>query len=159
MELIFSTGHYSSKTRKSAQILCNAAGNIPRLTLVVDVVANPDSVSVFQVKPAMVDLDANRPQDQKEPWQYVFAVKNVSEQDLKFTIVSRPDKYVEVDFAENKTVSAGGERTLKLKVDQIIAEELFNKSVTIEASDAAHTRFTVPIAKARRWGPAPTSQR
>ncbi|MBI5868559.1 MAG: DUF1573 domain-containing protein [candidate division Zixibacteria bacterium] len=121
--------------------------------------ANPDSVSVFHVTPPHVDLDANRPQDQKDPWNYEFKIKNITDQDLKFTIVSRPDKYVEVDFPENKSVSAGGEKTFRFKFDQSIAEDLFNKSVTIEASDAAHTRLTIPISKARRWGPAPTSQR
>jgi hypothetical protein len=159
VELIFSTGHYSSKTRKSAQILCNAAGNIPRLTLAVEIVPNPDSIGVFQVRPALLDLDKERPQDQKRPWQYEFTVKNVSTEDLKFTIVSRPDKFVEVDFPENKKVSAGGEKTFKLKFDQSMADDLFNKSVTIEASDSTHTRFTLPISKARRWGPAPTSER
>lgn len=157
--MIFSTGHYTSKTRKSAQILCNAAGNIPRLTIIADIVPNPDSIGVFQVSPSALDLDKDRPQDQKHPWQYEFTVKNVSPDDMKFTIVSKPDRYVEVDFPENKKVSAGGEKTFKMKFDQKMADDLFNKSVTIEASDSTHTRFTVPISKARRWGPAPTSER
>jgi hypothetical protein len=68
-------------------------------------------------------------------------------------------KHAEADIPENKKVSAGGEKTFKLKSDQSMADELFSKSVTIEASDSTHTRFTLPISKARRWGPAPTSER
>ena len=157
--MIFSTGHYTSRTTKSAQILCNAAGNIPRLSIIADIVQNPDSIGVFQVRPTLVDLDKDRPQDQKHPWQYEFTIKNVSTADLKFTVVSKPDKYVDLDFPENKKVSAGGEKTFKLKFDQKMADDLFNKSLTIEASDSTHTRFTLPISKARRWGPAPTSER
>ena len=157
--MIFSTGHYTSKTRKSAQILCNAAGNVPRLTIIADIVPNPDSINVFQVSPSLLDLDKDRPQDQKHPWEYQFTVKNVSTEDLKFTIVSKPDRYMQLDFPENKKIGPGSEKIFKVKFDQKMADDLFSKSLTIEASDSTHTRFTVPISKARRWGPAPTSSR
>ncbi len=34
-----------------------------------------------------------------------------------------------------------------------------SKSFTIEASDEANTRYTLPIQKKMRWGPVPMSAR
>ncbi len=144
---------------KSAQILCNATGNIPRLTIIADVMPNPDSVDLFQVHPLMVDLDKDRPQDQKKPWEYELKVKNVSPSDLSFTVVSHPDKYVRIDFPENKKIAPGSEKSFTIKFDQKMADDLFNKTITLEASDAKHTRYSIPISKTRRWGPTPTSER
>lgn len=144
---------------KSAQILCNATGNIPRLTIIADVMLNPDSVDLFQVHPLVVDLDKDHPQDQKKPWEYDFKIKNISPSDLSFTVVSRPDKYVQIDFPADKTITPGAEKTFAVKINPKMADDLFNKTITIEASDAKHTRYSIPISKTRRWGPVPTSER
>jgi len=49
VELIFSTGHYSSKVKKSARIMCNSAGTIPRLVISADVRKSMDSLDVYQI--------------------------------------------------------------------------------------------------------------
>lgn len=137
--------------------MSNATGVVPRLTVAVDVRPKMDSVDVFQVSPTMVDMDKMRPEEQKRAWEYEIALKNVSDQDLSFSLVSKPEQFVKIDFPEKKKISAGSEKTFKVKVDPAVAEELYSKSITIEASDEARTRLTVPIMKSMRWGP--TSQR
>jgi hypothetical protein len=157
--LIFSTGHYSSNVRKSARILCNSTGRVPRLSIQADVKKDMDSIDVYRIFPYKVDLDNDRPEDQKHPWQYEFTLKNVSEQPLSFSVVVAPLEYAEVNFPENVTVDPGGEKTFSVKFNDGIADDVFSKSFTIEANDDKHTRLTVPFGKDMRWGPAPTSQR
>lgn len=137
--------------------MCNATGVVPRLSIAADVRKSMDSLDVFSVSPSMVDMDKHRPEEQKHQWEYELALKNLSEQDLSFTLVSKPAEFLEIDFPEGKSIGAGKERTFKIKVDPKVAEELYTKSLTIEASDEAHTRMTIPIMKSMRWGP--TSQK
>jgi hypothetical protein len=159
VELIFSTGHYSSSVKKSARIMCNSAGTIPRLQIGADVRKSMDSLDIFAVEPYLIDLDKDRPEDQKHAWEYQFTLKNMTDADLSFTIVSQPHEYCEIDFPENKAIGPGKDKTFKIKFEKGIADDIFAKSFTIEASDEAHTRMTIPFVKSMRWGPAPTSQR
>lgn len=115
-----------------------------------------DSLKVFTISPALVSLDSLRPETQKRPWEYEFSIRNVSSEELELALISSPHEYVEVDLPGG-SISPGSEKTVRVKVDQNVADQLFNKSFTLEASDSARTRITVPISKAMRWGPAPTS--
>jgi hypothetical protein len=159
VELIFSTGHYSSSVRKSARIMCNSAGTIPRLTVAADVRKNMDSLETYTVEPYKIDLDLDRPEDQKHEWEYEFVLKNLSDTELSFTIISKPDGYCEIDFPEGKGIKPGKDKKFKIKFEKDIADDIFAKSFTIEASDEKQTRMTIPFVKSMRWGPAPTSQR
>lgn len=156
VEIIFNTGHYSSKTTKSASIICNSPGMSPALSISAFPVKDPDSLKFFIVSPGQIKLDSLRPEEQAHPWEYELSVRNVSSEDIELSLVSAPHEYVEVDLPGG-SLSPGSEKTIKIKVDRNIADQLFNKSFTIEASDAAKTRLTVPISKAMRWGPAPTA--
>lgn len=157
VEIIFNTGHYTSRTSKSASIICNSPGMAPALSITAFPVASVDSLKLFRVSPAMISMDSLRPEDQSSPWEYELAVRNVSSEPLELTLVSSPYEFVSVDMPGG-SVGPGDEKTIKVKVDRNIADQLFNRSFTIEASDSARTRLTVPISKAMRWGPAPTSQ-
>ncbi len=156
VEIIFNTGHYSSRTSKSASIICNAPGMAPALSITAHPVKFTDSLTVFYVNPPQIKLDSLRPEEQENPWEYELAVKNASSEELQLSLVSLPSQYVHVDLPGG-FIKPGDEKTIKVKVDRDIADELFNKSFTLEASDSARTRVTVPISKAMRWGPAPTS--
>ena len=157
VKLIFNTGHYSSQVRKSARIMCNAAGIVPRLNIAADVKRDMDSVDVYRALPTLVDLDTERPENQKDPWNYQVTLKNVSDEDLEFSVVSMPHHYVHIDFPSGLKLGPGDEKTFKVEFEPGIADELFTESFTIEASDAKHTRTTIPLVKSRRWGPAPLS--
>lgn len=156
VEIIFNTGHYSSRTSKSASIIANTQGMAPALSITAFPVASVDSLKLYRVTPAKLSLDSLRPEDQKNPWEYELAVRNTSSEALELTLVSAPLEFVEVDVPGG-SISPGDEKSIKVKVDRGIADQLFTKSFTLEASDSAKTRLTVPIAKAMRWGPAPTS--
>lgn len=156
VEIIFNTGHYSSKTTKSASIICNSPGMSPALSISAFPVKSTDSLKFFVVTPAQIKLDSLRPEEQDHPWEYELTVRNVASQAIELSLVSAPYEYVEVDLPGG-SISPGGEKTIKVKVDRGIADQLFNKSFTLEASDEARTRLTVPISKAMRWGPAPTA--
>lgn len=156
VEIIFNTGHYSSKTSKSASIICNSPGMSPALSISAFPVKSMDSLKLFTISPALISLDSIRPEEQENPWEYEFAVRNVSSEDIELSLVSAPYEYVEVEVPGG-SLSPGSEKTIKVKVDHGIADQLFNKSFTLEASDSARTRITVPVSKVMRWGPAPTS--
>jgi len=128
----------------------------PALSITAHPVKSVDSLKLFTVAPAQISLDSLRPEEQKKPWEYELAVRNVTSEDIELSLVSVPYQYLKVDVPGG-SIEPGSEKTIKVKVDRDIADQLFNKSFTLEASDSARTRITVPISKAMRWGPAPTS--
>lgn len=156
VEIIFNTGNFSSKTSKSASIISNSQGMSPALSISAHPMKSMDSLKTFTITPALISLDSLRPEEQKNPWQYEFSVRNVSSEDLELSLISAPHGFVVVDVPGG-SISPGSEKTITVKVDQSVADQLFSKSFTLEASDSARTRITVPISKAMRWGPAPTS--
>lgn len=143
--------------RKSARVMCNAAGIVPRLNISADVQRYMDSIDTYRAEPYLVDLDSERPENQKDPWSYEVTLKNVSDQDLEFKVVSMPHQYVHIDFPDGLKLGPGDSKAFQVKFDKDIADDLFTESLTVEASDAKHTRLTVPLVKSRRWGPAPLS--
>ena len=142
---------------KSARITCNSAVSAPRLSFSASPVAAPDSLDLFTLSPYKLDLDTDRPEEQKKQWQYEIAVRNHSEEKIEFALISQPfGDGIKVDVPGGE-IKPGKEKTIKVKIDPSVAEDIFSKSFTIEASDSAHTRYTLPIEKKMRWGPAPTT--
>jgi hypothetical protein len=158
VELIFSTGHYSSNVRKSAKILCNAEGEIPRLTIVADVREDMGALEVFTADPYTVELDTGAGET-SAPQTYEIALKNLSDGDLSWSLVSRPDEYVDVGFSGANAAAKGGAQTLTVSLSNAAADAAFEKSLTVEASDPNHTRLTIPITKTVAGNPMQTSQR
>ena len=159
VELVFATGQFSSSVTKNAKIISDASGIIPRLLFHADVRPAMDSVDVFAVQPYKIDLDQNEDADATPNLEYPFMLKNRSDANLTFSVVSAPDGLVTIDFPAGKAVAPGGELPFKAVFDKGIADDVFTKSFTIQASDANKTRLTVPISKTMRWGPVSTSQR
>lgn len=159
VELIFSTGHYSSHVTKNARILTDKSGNVPGLIFHADVRPHMDSLDIFSVQPYAINLDTNDKADDKYDLEYQLALKNLSDQDLTFSLADAPSGLVTLDFPEGKAVHPGELTKITARFDKGVASEVFTKSFTIEASDKDHTRLTVPISKTMRWGPTKTSQR
>jgi hypothetical protein len=159
VELIFSTGKMNSKVRKSATIMSNAAGVVPKLAFAADVRPNPDSLELYTVVPARVDLDKSKPEEQKKSWEYELTLKNTTDIGLTFSLVSQPDKYITVDLPANTAIEAGQEKTFSVRIDPSAADHIITKSFTIEASDDARTRMTIPVVKLTRPEGTETSQR
>lgn len=155
VEVIFSTGRYASNVQKSASIISDAPGMAPALTFTAWPVASTDSLQPFTVSPALVDLDSLRGTTGQVSDVNV-KVRNVSTQELQFTLVSKPDQWVKVDVP-TAPIAPGKDEVIKLTFDAAVADTILNKSFTIEASDSAKTRFTVPIQKAMRSSSASTT--
>ena len=156
VELIFNTGHYTSRVNKSASIICNAPGMAPSLNIIAIPTASPDSLKVFRVAPPAVSLDSLRPEQQPHAGEYDFVVHNVSNEDLDLKLVSVPYEFIDVDMPSG-SIKPGGDKTIKVKIGDSVADQIFTKSFTLEASDSTKTRLTIPISKAMRWGPTPTT--
>jgi uncharacterized protein affecting Mg2+/Co2+ transport len=103
--------------------------------------------------PFQISLDSLRPEQQKKAWEYGVTVKNSSSEAIELTLVSAPTKYMTIDMPGGR-IKPGKEKTITIKIDKDIADQTFSKSFTIEASDSAKTRVTIPISKAARWGDA-----
>ncbi|MEW5875678.1 MAG: DUF1573 domain-containing protein [Candidatus Zixiibacteriota bacterium] len=159
VELIFSTGKMNSKVRKSATIMSNAAGIVPKLAFSADVRTSPDSLELYTVVPARVDLDKSKPGEQKTPWEYELTLKNTTDIGLTFSLVSQPDKFITVDLPANTTVDAGQDKSFTVRIDPSAEGHVITKSFTIEASDDARTRMTIPVVKLTLPGGTETSQR
>jgi hypothetical protein len=155
VELIFATGHYKSRVSKNARILCNSVSNPPRLSFTAHPVAHPDSLELFVLSPFQLDLDSDRPENQREPWQYEIALRNVSEESFEISLITPPtDDGITVYLPPGK-IDPGEQKMITLKIDPNLADDLFSRSLTIEATDEETTRYTLPIQKKMRWGPAP----
>jgi hypothetical protein len=157
--VIFSTGRYQRELTKGISITCSAGMNRPRLNFTAAPMPNPDSLKPFNLAPYQLDFDTERPSAQPTPWRYTIAVRNVTYESLTFRLVASPGiDGIAITMPEG-AIAAGGEGFIMVAVDRSIAGELFRRSFTIEASDLITTRFTIPIEKKMRWGPAPIAAR
>lgn len=153
IEITFSTVSYNGTARKSATIIADVPHLIPRLSFVAYPRSNLDSLTPFVVAPVRVDLDSLKDQT---AGSVEVRVKNTSTEPIRLKLVSAPDKWFAIDVPGGM-IAPGAEETVSVRITGEIANELINKSFTLEASDRDMTRFTVPIQKTQRWGPTTTS--
>lgn len=112
-------------------------------------------MKVFKVEPFQIALDSLKRDEHKRSLEYEVTLKNVSPDPIELSLVSAPTELIRVQMPDG-TLKPGKEKTIKIKFDREIADETFTKSFTIEASDSAKTRITVPITKNQRdLKPAP----
>ena len=154
VEVIFSTGLYSNQTRKSANVVSDVPHMVPPLTFSAYPQKNVDSLTPFIVTPHLVDLDSLK--DQAQSGSVEVRVRNTGNEPLSFKLVSAPSEWFTVDVPAG-SVAPGSDEALQVRFVKNLTEELLNKSFTIEASDSAMTRYTVPVQKTQRWGPTTTS--
>ncbi len=154
VELVFSTGMYSSRTQKSATIVADANQTVPNLTFSAHPTKNLDSLKPFTVTPPLVNLDSLK--DEGKSGAIEVRVKNTSNEAINLKLVSSPDKWFTVDVPGG-SIAPGAEEAIQVRFTSDIADTVLNKSFTIEASDTALTRYSVPIQKAMRWGPTTSS--
>jgi hypothetical protein len=142
LEIIFLTGKRRGAQSKSPSIQTNEGPPQRRVTIRATVVQTPDSTYPITIKPyriyvsraGEVEVDVGK-----------FNITNVSDQDLNVSVVGSPPGYFQVEIPE--TVKAGESAECKLKVNPEFLETAFEKSITLELSDAAQTRFTVPVIR------------
>jgi hypothetical protein len=154
VELVFSTGMYSSKTQKSATVVADANQTVPNLTFSAFPTKNVDSLKPFIVMPPLVNLDSLK--DAGKSGSVEVRVKNTSTSPINLKLVSTPDKWFTVEVPGG-SIAPGSDEVISVRFTSDIADTVLTKSFTIEASDSALTRYSVPIQKAMRWGPTTSS--
>lgn len=154
VELVFSTGMYSSRTRKSASIIADAPHSIPNLSFSAFPTKNVDSLTPFVVVPPLLNLDSLK--DQSLSGTIEVRVRNTSAEPISLKLVSAPSEYFTIDVP-TASIAPGSDRPIRIHITSDISDTILAKSFTIEASDTAQTRYSVPIQKAMRWGPTTSS--
>lgn len=142
LEIIFSTKAYSGKIRKSPRIKVKDAAEPTRVTILSNVVKRPDSTTPIVIKPYKLDISQF---GEKVRDSMVFSITNVSDQAVSPALVSCPSSVFTVELPATIKPGESAEAFLKLR-DNAVSES-FEKSFTLELSDSASTRFTVPVKR------------
>lgn len=141
LEIIFtSSPSYRGESQKTTSVTCN---DDERGTFSVRFKAKfnvaPDSAQPLQLSPWNVDWPlADRAKE------VTIAARNVSTQPVQISIVDMPRGFLTAT-APTAAIAPGASAPIKLKVDPQFRGDSFEKSITIECSDSAKTRFSVPI--------------
>jgi hypothetical protein len=106
------------------------------------VVERPDSLYPITLKPYRLHVSKA---GEIEIDEATFEITNVSDQDLSLTLVDQPPGYFMFDFPETVGVGQTVEATLKVRPEML--SESFEKSITIEVDDDAHSRVTIPVVR------------
>lgn len=154
VELVFSTGKYSSRTAKSATVLADVSHTVPNLRFSAHPTSKLDSLKPFVFSPPKINLDSLK--DAGIAGTIEVKVRNTSDEPINLKLVSAPDKWFHIDVPTG-TLAPGAEEAITVRIDGDISSEIINKSFTVEASDTASTRYSMPIQKAQRNGPTTTS--
>ncbi len=142
MEIIYSTGKHTGATSKSPSISTNEGPPQRRVTIRATIVQQPDSTYPIVVKP--YKLYASRA-GKVEIDEAKFDITNVSDADLSATVVSQPPGYFTINLPAD--IKPGQTAQASLKIDPDHLEEAFEKSITLELNDDAHSRFTIPVIR------------
>jgi hypothetical protein len=148
LEIIFNTKRYSRQMSKSPRITTNEGPPDKRVTIKCHVMVRPDSTYPVVIEPYKVDLSqfTEKKVDRKE-----FEIRNVSDQPIDVKLVSTAPYYMEIDLPS--TIEPGQVGTGEVVLTDEALDESFEKSFTIQCSDEAQTRYTVPVKRTVRTPP------
>ncbi len=143
VELIFhATATQRGILAKSATVTCNDNDRSSfqlRLNVKIYNGESPDSLSTVSLSSTRLKWNAEeRAKEQK------LLVKNISSAPVRMKLVSQPFGFVEIALPDDE-IKPGKSKEIKVRVDKLFDESEFKKSFTIELSDSAKTRFTVPV--------------
>jgi hypothetical protein len=142
LEIIYSTGNHRGLQTKSPVIETNQGPPPGRVTIRATVVESPDSTYPITIVPYRLSVSRA---DTIEIDEAKFKITNVSDQNLGLSLVDTPPEYFEIHLPRDVAPGQAVEGTLKLNPAYL--GKPFEKSITIEVSDQAHTRFTIPVIR------------
>lgn len=145
LEIIFSTKKYRNKVSKSPRIQTNEGGTKKMVRISTTVVERPDSTYPVINTPYKLDMSQFTG---KQVVQKKLKIANVSDEDLKITLVAYAADYFEVTLPESIGVGETVEGEVILRDDVI--KKSFEKSFTFELSDEKHSRYTIPVKRTVR---------
>ena len=141
LEIIFGTRSYKTRINKRPRIQTNEGPPDKNVRISAHVTPRPDSTWPIVINPYKVDLSQFTT---KKITQKSFAIENVSDQELKITVIDYPKRIFELKVPESVAPGSTAEGYLVLHDDWY--EESFDKSFTIDNK----TRFTVPVRRQYR---------
>jgi len=143
LEIIFYSSRYTTRIYKAPAIYTNedSVATIVRwVKLWATVCSTIDTIQPI------------RPEPSKVSFLYAYGstidsanitLRNVTDEDISFEIVDRPD--LPIVFEVPSTIKANNLVTGFIKIDSDTAIAAFKKSFTLEFSDSAKSRLTIPL--------------
>jgi hypothetical protein len=152
LEIIFNTGRFKNNVRKSIYLSTNSNQVARQVLILSNILIRPDSTYPVVIKPYKLNISQLSEELRDE---LKFTITNVSDRDLKPSLVALPRDLFEVILP--KVIKAGekAEGVLKLKEAGLDAE--FKKSFTVEFDDEIGSRFTIPVLRNMRLAASSSS--
>ncbi len=152
VELIFhSTAGQKGRIAKSATVKCNDAERgtfMLKLSSTVYDREFPDSLKPVTLSASrLVWEPLSKAKEQK------LFVTNTAATPVRMKLVSQPYGFATIDVADGE-IKQGKAKEIKVKIDKNFTGAEFKKSFTVELSDSAKTRFTVPVVFGEPEAPA-----
>lgn len=142
LEIIFSTKTYKNRITKRPKIQTNEGPPDKRVQIIATVVARPDSTYPLLMKPYKLDLSQF---GEKLRDKIDFTIENVSDEKIDLSIISFAHEYFDVNLPSS--IDPGKKASCSLKLKKEAHKQNFEKSFTIETSDADKSRFTIPVKR------------
>lgn len=130
---------------KRPRIQTNEGPPDKTVAIIVTIVDRPDSTYPVIVKPYKLDLSQFGETVRNE---VKFTISNVSDEDLKLSLISWKKDYFTVSLP--KAVKAGQTAEGMVTLTDYGTKISFEKSFTIQLSDMAGSRFTIPVKRTMR---------
>ena len=142
LEVIFNTGHYTSRVTKRPKIESTDEDKFDNIVFYANVVRRPDSTRPIIIKPYKLDISQF---GEKVRDEMKFTVTNLSDQPVSVKVIDLPEDFFEVSLPGSIAAGKSAEGTLKLRDKGLPMS--FEKSFTLECNDADASRFTVPVKR------------
>jgi hypothetical protein len=145
LEIILSTRRYKSRVVKKPRIQTNEGPPDKHVQISANVVVRPDSTYPIVINPYKIDLSQFT---EKVIKKAKFMITNVSDQELDVSLKSLPRDIFEVKLP--KRIKPGSTESGEIKLMDGALGQSFQKSITIELTDADSSRFTIPVKRTVR---------
>ncbi len=141
LEIIFSNGKRTGSTTKFTAIHTNERIPMTRISIKAYTIRNTDTIAVT-IDPMRLVI----PKSEKvEISSRTFAITNSSEVPVSATVVSEPEGYFDIRLPEQIGPGQTAEATIIIHDDHL--DETFEKSFTLEFTDEAKTRYSIPVLR------------
>ncbi|MDF1543593.1 MAG: DUF1573 domain-containing protein [bacterium] len=145
LEIIFSTKTYRNRITKAPKITTNEGGTDRSIKIMTHVVSRPDSTYPIVISPYKLDMSQFTEVTRD---RISFTLENVSDQEIRPTLVYAPNDIMEVSLPE--LIGPGEKQDGMVLLNKQVLDNSFEKSFTIELNDEKNTRFTIPIKRTVR---------
>jgi hypothetical protein len=133
-------GRSARKITKTPRVSTSDPSNQDlRIRLEAQVVAGFDSTTPATIHPQRIHI----PPDKREA-EYMLVIRNVSDGNIEPRIVSEQPGVLDIILPEGP-MAPGEEKAIYVRVDEDFDKLAHKTSFTMDMSDAALTRYTIPV--------------